>query len=120
MRPKFHSSLMVDIFVRITGDEVDDASSLVPNINLFGLSALLTVDRKADVVVGYSVVCMEEKDMEEGLFPMKSVDEAIEILLARRPKKLLELTRLSFCDPAKDLSYCSLSNFIDVSLEYTE
>ncbi|CAA0806531.1 alpha/beta-Hydrolases superfamily protein [Striga hermonthica] len=64
----------------------------MPNINSFGLSALLTVDHKAVVVVGCAGVCMEEDIMEEGLFPVESMDEAVKILLARTSKKLRELT----------------------------
>ncbi|KAI3451164.1 hypothetical protein Pfo_007829 [Paulownia fortunei] len=66
------------------------------------------------VVIGCAGVCMEEKDMEEGLFRVKSVDEAIEILLAQTPEKLRELMRLSFYKPAKNVPSCFLSDFIDV------
>ncbi|CAA0841811.1 alpha/beta-Hydrolases superfamily protein [Striga hermonthica] len=66
------------------------------------------------LVVSCAGVCMEEKDVEEGLFPVGSVDEAIEILLARTPEKLRELMRLSFYKPAKGVPSCFLSDFIDV------
>lgn len=67
------------------------------------------------VVIGCAGVCFEEKDMDEGLFSVKSVDEAISILLARTPEKLMELIRLSFYKPMKTVPSCFLSDFIDVS-----
>ncbi|KAL2240997.1 uncharacterized protein LOC105178306 [Sesamum indicum] len=66
------------------------------------------------VVIGCAGVCMEEKDMEEGLFKVKTVDEAIEILLAQTPEKLRELMRLSFYKPVTSVPSCFLSDFIDV------
>ncbi|GFQ02484.1 monoacylglycerol lipase abhd6 [Phtheirospermum japonicum] len=66
------------------------------------------------VVIGCAGVCMEDKDMEEGLFRVRSVDEATEILLARTPDKLRELMRLSFYKPAKHVPSCFLADFIDV------
>ncbi|PIN09930.1 putative hydrolase/acyltransferase (alpha/beta hydrolase superfamily) [Handroanthus impetiginosus] len=66
------------------------------------------------VVIGCAGVCMEEKDMEQGLFIVKTIDEAIEILLAQTPEKLRELMRLSFYKPAKIVPSCFLSDFIDV------
>ncbi|KAH6760152.1 alpha/beta-Hydrolases superfamily protein [Perilla frutescens var. hirtella] len=66
------------------------------------------------VVIGCAGVCLEEKDMDDGLFKVKSVDEAIEILLAQTPAKLRELMRLSFYKPAKNVPSCFLSDFIDV------
>ncbi|CAI9759996.1 unnamed protein product [Fraxinus pennsylvanica] len=38
MPPKFDSSQVVNVFVRVTGDKVGAASSLVPKIKLLGLS----------------------------------------------------------------------------------
>lgn len=70
------------------------------------------------VVIGCAGVCLEEKDMDEGLFKVKSVDEAIEILLAQTPEKLRELMRLSFYKPAKNVPSCFLSDFIDVSFDF--
>ncbi|KAL8472139.1 hypothetical protein ACS0TY_029380 [Phlomoides rotata] len=66
------------------------------------------------VVIGCAGVCLEEKDMDEGMFRVKSVEEAIEILLAQTPQKLRELMKLSFYKPVKNLPSCFLSDFIDV------
>ncbi|KAK6150398.1 hypothetical protein DH2020_015330 [Rehmannia glutinosa] len=68
------------------------------------------------VVIGCAGVCLEEKDMEDGLFRVKSVDEAIGILLAQTPEKLRELMRLSFYKPVKNVPSCFLSDFIDPTL----
>ncbi|KAE8671521.1 Alpha/beta-Hydrolases superfamily protein isoform 5 [Hibiscus syriacus] len=46
-------------------------------------------------------VCMEEKDMDEGMFKVKSVDEAVSILLPQKPEKMRELMKISFYKPAK-------------------
>ncbi|XP_057783812.1 uncharacterized protein LOC131001431 isoform X2 [Salvia miltiorrhiza] len=66
------------------------------------------------VVIGCAGVCLEERDMDEGLFKVRTVDEAIQILLAQTPDKLRELMRLSFYKPAKNVPSCFLSDFIDV------
>ncbi|XP_073150049.1 uncharacterized protein [Henckelia pumila] len=70
------------------------------------------------LVIGCAGVCMEEKDMEEGLFKVKSVDEAISILLAQTPEKMRELLKLSFYKPIKNVPSFFLSDFIEVM--YTE
>lgn len=62
-------------------------------------------------------VCVEEKDMEEGLFPVKNIDEAAEILLPQTPEKLRELLRFSFVKPITVVPSCFLSDFIQVSLQ---
>ena len=68
------------------------------------------------VVIGCAGVCMEEKDLDEGLFRVKSAEEAMGILLAQTPDKMRELLRLTFYKPPKKLPSCFLSDFIDVSL----
>ncbi|KZV44492.1 Alpha/beta-Hydrolases superfamily protein isoform 1 [Dorcoceras hygrometricum] len=64
------------------------------------------------VVICCAGVCSEEKDLEEGLFRVKSVDEAISILLAQTPDKLRELMKLSFYKPINYVPSCFLSDFI--------
>lgn len=66
------------------------------------------------LVLGCSGVCFEEKDMENGMFQVKSVDEAVSILLPQSPEKLRQLMRLSFYKPIKNLPSCFLNDFIDV------
>lgn len=67
------------------------------------------------IVIGCAGVCLEEKDMDEGLFKVKSVEEAMDLLLAQTPEKLRELMRLSFYKPIQHLPSCFLSDFINVS-----
>ncbi|KAK4356251.1 hypothetical protein RND71_025222 [Anisodus tanguticus] len=43
------------------------------------------------LVLGCSGVCLGEKDMENGMFQVKSVDEAVSILLPQSPEKLRQL-----------------------------
>nr|GMD00762.1 uncharacterized hydrolase YugF-like [Ipomoea batatas] len=67
------------------------------------------------VVLGCAGVCLEEKDMENGMFIVKSVEEAADILLPQSPQKLKELMRFSFYKPAKiAVPSCFLADFIDV------
>ncbi|KAL3845155.1 hypothetical protein ACJIZ3_002558 [Penstemon smallii] len=72
-------------------------------------------DAVEKVVIGCAGVCLEDKDMEDGLFSVKSVDEAVSVLLAQTPQKLKELLKLSFYKPPiKNVPSCFLSDFIDV------
>ncbi|CAN4114902.1 unnamed protein product [Withania somnifera] len=66
------------------------------------------------LVLGCSGVCLEEKDMENGMFQVKSVEEAVSILLPQTPEKLRQLLKLSFYKPTKNLPSCFLNDFIDV------
>ncbi|CAI0448485.1 unnamed protein product [Linum tenue] len=59
-------------------------------------------------------VCLEEKDMEDGLFKVQNLDEAASILMPQTPEKLKELMRFSFVKPAKGVPTYFLSDFIDV------
>ncbi|KAL7192592.1 hypothetical protein ACSBR2_024416 [Camellia fascicularis] len=66
------------------------------------------------LVIGAAGVCMEEKDMEDGLFKVKSIDEAATILLPQTPDKMRELVQLTFYKPPKILPSCVLTDFIRV------
>ncbi|KAL3527642.1 hypothetical protein ACH5RR_012298 [Cinchona calisaya] len=66
------------------------------------------------LVIGCAGVCLEEKDMEEGMFKVKSVEEAVSILLPQSPQKLRELMKLSFYKPQKNVPSCFLTDFIDM------
>ncbi|CAL5373988.1 unnamed protein product [Camellia sinensis] len=73
------------------------------------------------LVIGAAGVCMEEKDMEDGLFKVKSIDEAATILLPQTPDKMRELVQLTFYKPPKILPSCVLTDFIRVMCtEYLE
>ncbi|KAA8545611.1 hypothetical protein F0562_020395 [Nyssa sinensis] len=61
-------------------------------------------------------VCLEEKDMEEGLFRVADLEEAASILMPQTPEKLRELMKLSFVKPTKGVPSCFLSDFIDLNL----
>lgn len=69
------------------------------------------------VVLCCSGVCLEESDMEEGLFPVKAIDEAANILVPQTPDKLRDLIRFSFVNskPVRGVPSCFLTDFIDVS-----
>nr|DAD21963.1 TPA_asm: hypothetical protein HUJ06_023426 [Nelumbo nucifera] len=73
------------------------------------------------VVICCSGVCLEEKDMSEGLFIVSNLDDVFSVLLPQTPEKLRELMRLSFVKPAKIVPSCFLRDFIDVMCtEYVE
>ncbi|MCD7468153.1 hypothetical protein HAX54_006096 [Datura stramonium] len=65
------------------------------------------------VVLGCSGVSLEEKDMENGMFQVKSVEEAVSVLLPQTPEKLRQLMKLSFYKPTKNVPSCFLNDFID-------
>ena len=67
------------------------------------------------VVIAAAGVCMEESDLEKGMFKVRNVEEATVILLPQTPDKLRRLVQLSFYKPAKILPSCFLKDFIDVS-----
>lgn len=66
------------------------------------------------VVLCCAGVCLEEKDMEDGLFQVANLDEAADILLPQTPEKLRELMRFSFVKPVKVVPTYFLTDFIDV------
>ncbi|XP_009603502.1 uncharacterized protein [Nicotiana tomentosiformis] len=66
------------------------------------------------LILGCSGVCLEEKDMENGMFQVKSVEEAVSILLPQTPEKLRQLMKLSFYKPTQKVPSCFLNDFIDV------
>ncbi|XAR49457.1 Triacylglycerol lipase [Bertholletia excelsa] len=59
-------------------------------------------------------VCLEEKDMAEGLFRVSDLDEAARILLPQTPEKLRELMQFSYVKPIKGVPSWILSDFIQV------
>jgi len=63
-------------------------------------------------------VCLEEKDMEEGLFRVTDLDEAVKILVPQAPEELRRLMRFSFVKPARGIPSFFLSDFIDVRLSH--
>ncbi|CAN1813161.1 Uncharacterized protein Mb2734 [Linum perenne] len=68
------------------------------------------------IVLCCAGVCLEEKDMENGLFKVSNLDEAASILMPQTPEKLKELMRFSFVKPAKGVPTYFLSDFIDKTL----
>ncbi|CAI9294385.1 unnamed protein product [Lactuca saligna] len=66
------------------------------------------------LVVCCSGLCLEEKDLRDGLFTVSNVEEAEKILLAQTPEKLRELMKVSFVKPVKGIPNYFLADFIDV------
>ncbi|KAJ4967140.1 hypothetical protein NE237_018989 [Protea cynaroides] len=66
------------------------------------------------VVLCCTGVCLEEKDLKDGLFVVSSAEEAATILLPQTPEKLRQLVRFSFVKPATTMPSCFLRDFIDV------
>ncbi|KAM3364662.1 hypothetical protein ACQJBY_014804 [Aegilops geniculata] len=69
------------------------------------------VERVALVCAG---VCLEEKDLAEGLFPVAAVDEAAALLVPRRPEEVRRLVRLTFVRPPIIMPSCFLWDYIKV------
>ncbi|KAL2476895.1 alpha/beta-hydrolase superfamily protein [Forsythia ovata] len=66
------------------------------------------------VVLCCTGVCLEEKDMMNGLFHVADLDEAASILMPQTPDKLRELMEFAFVKPVKAVPSCFLSDYIDV------
>ncbi|CAN1761476.1 Uncharacterized protein Mb2734 [Linum perenne] len=73
-------------------------------------------DRVGRLVLGCAGVCFEEKDMDDGMFQVKTVDEAVKILLPQTPEICRQLLRLSFHKPPPVAPSCFLSDFIEPTL----
>lgn len=69
------------------------------------------------VVLICAGVCMEEKDMDDGLFKVMNINEAAEILFPQRPEKVRQLLKLTFYKPPKSIPSCFFRDFIGVSTE---
>ncbi|KAH7520526.1 uncharacterized protein LOC107425299 [Ziziphus jujuba] len=100
-----------------------ESHGVVRRMNVVGISyggfvaysmAALFEEKVERVVLCCAGVCMEEKDMEEGMFQVKSVDEATSVLLPQSPAKMKDLIRISFYKPVKVLPSCFLNDFIEV------
>lgn len=66
------------------------------------------------VVICCAGVCLEEKDLKEGLFAVNSVEDAANILLPQTAEQMRELMGYTFVKaPAKVLPSCLLTDFID-------
>lgn len=75
------------------------------------------------VVICCAGICMEEKDLEEGVFKVSDLEEAARILVPETPEKLRELMGFSMFKPTplRLVPSCLLEDFIDVMCtEYTE
>lgn len=66
------------------------------------------------LVMVCSGVCMEEKDMDEGMFRVKTVDEAAAKLLPQKPEDLRELMTITFYKPQQRIPTCFLRDYVDV------
>ncbi|XP_057726494.1 uncharacterized protein LOC130941883 [Arachis stenosperma] len=104
---------------------VVEANGMVGRVTVVGLSyggfvgyrmaAMYGEEVVERVVVCCSGVCMEEKDIKEGLFPVSDLEEAACILVPQSPERLRELVGYTFFrpPPVAWLPSCFLSDFID-------
>ncbi|KAM7482286.1 hypothetical protein LguiB_006869 [Lonicera macranthoides] len=107
------------------------ASCLMKLMEGFGVTRMRLVGISYGGFVGYSLaaqypeaverivlccagVCLEEKDMEDGLFRVSDLEEAASILLPQTADKLRELMKFSFVRPVKGVPSYFLSDYIDV------
>ncbi|GJX00100.1 mutator type transposase [Tanacetum coccineum] len=76
--------------------------------------AVLFKEMVERVVICCAGVCLEMKDLDDGLFPVKTLEEAAEILLPQTPQKMKELMKFTFVNPPVKLTpNCILVDFID-------
>lgn len=74
---------------------------------------VLLAERVEKVAFCCAGVCLEDKDMENGLFVVKNIDEAAMILIPQTPEKMKQLVKLTFVKPFKVMPACFLTDFID-------
>lgn len=74
------------------------------------------------VVICCAGVCLEEKDLKEGLFVVSNVDDAAKILLPQTAEQMRALMGYTFVKtPAKVLPSCLLTDFIhEMFTQYVE
>ena len=96
----------------------------VPRFGLVGVSyggfvgyrmAAMFPEAVARVALICAGVCLEEKDLAEGLFPVAGVGEAAALLVPRRPEEVRRLVRLTFVRPPLIMPSCFLWDYIKVS-----
>jgi pimeloyl-ACP methyl ester carboxylesterase len=66
------------------------------------------------VVICCAGVCLEEKDVGEGMFRVSDLEEVGRILLPQTAEKMRELMSYTFVKPPKIVPSCLLQDFIDV------
>ncbi|GAB4861225.1 hypothetical protein Ancab_036383 [Ancistrocladus abbreviatus] len=66
------------------------------------------------VVICCAGVCVEEKDLREGMFKVADLDKAAEILLPQTAEKFRELLGFTLYKPPKLVPSCFANDFIDV------
>lgn len=95
----------------------------VPRFGLVGVSyggfvgyrmAAMYPEAVEKVVLVCAGVCLEEKDLAAGLFPVASVGEAAQLLVPRRPEEVRWLVRLTFVRPPLIMPSCFLWDYIKV------
>ncbi|KAJ8772075.1 hypothetical protein K2173_027252 [Erythroxylum novogranatense] len=107
-------------------------ANLVQKLSLVGMSyggfvgysmAVQFKDVVERMVICSSGVCMEEKDLREGVFTVSDLEEAAKILVPQTPDKLKELVGYTFYKPPPMglVPSCFLADFIDAMCrEYVE
>ncbi|KAL6573299.1 hypothetical protein OROHE_001758 [Orobanche hederae] len=79
----------------------------------FSMAAQFGRESVETVVLCCAGVCLEERDLSEGMFPVGDVEEAAAILLPQTAEKMRELLGYSFMKPPKGLPSCLLEDFVD-------
>ena len=76
--------------------------------------AAMYPDAVERVVLVCAGVCLEEKDLAGGLFPVAGGGEAADLLVPRRPEEVRRLVRLTFVRPPCIMPSCFLWDYIKV------
>lgn len=118
-RPERSESFQAECVMKVM-----EANS-VKKLSLVGLSyggfvgysmAAQFKEKVEKVVICCAGVCLEEKDLRDGMFKVSNLEEATSILVPQSPEKLKELLGYSFfkLPPMGLLPSCLLNDFIDV------
>ncbi|KAJ8628644.1 hypothetical protein MRB53_021967 [Persea americana] len=71
-------------------------------------------DAVEKVVMCSAGVCLEERDLEEGLFKVRDLEEAASLLVPQSAERLRQLIKMSFYRPPMAVPTCFLNDFIHV------
>lgn len=72
-----------------------------------------SVDKLVMVSAG---VCLEESDLEAGLFGVSDVGEAARLLVPQQPDDVRQLVKLTFCKPPIVMPTCFIRDYIQASV----
>ncbi|KAM7520769.1 hypothetical protein LguiB_019731 [Lonicera macranthoides] len=124
-RPERSDSFQAQCVMRVIMDHNSVKKMSLVGLSYGGFVAYRMAEQYKEaverVVICCAGVCLEEKDLAEGLFPVEDVEEAANILLPQTPARMRMLMGYAFVRPPKVLPNCFMNDFINIMCrEYVE